>query len=202
MLDRIRERLFKPRRYQLVKLNPSGKGYKKVGDDYFVFKRPSDFELDRGTWAFRIVKDTGQFGRILWREDIGGGGTAPEEAKKAPLLSINQDRLDALKGDIESMYSFKEVMESLSGLFMPPESTGSNKVNPLTGEMPPISFSGDLPSWTHPWALYAMDHIFDRAGETGGKILGGIIKEGAGIGKSVTGDKSAKDTLAEVLEGE
>jgi len=190
-------------RYQLKRLSPTNK-WEKVGEDYYKVVWPEELELGRGTWKLQTVTADGGFGKNVWGPvDIAGGGIYPgEEAVKKgkPLISVNQEKLDSMVGDIEALMSVKDIFASLREVILP-EGYGAPQQSDIPSEnIPPIDFKGTVPSYLHPYSLRAYDYLFEKFETTVGKTVANAISQikSGGISPQQTGAPTTKSTASQL----
>lgn len=167
-------------RYQLKRLSPTNK-WEKEGEDYTKVVWSEDLELGRGTWKLQEVTPDGKFGKNVWGPiDIAGGGIYPGEdavKKGAPLIKVNQEKLDSMVSDIEALVSIKDVFASLREVILP-EGYGAPQQSDIPSEgVPPIDFKGTVPSYLHPYSLRAYDYLFEKFETTVGKTVANAITQ-------------------------
>lgn len=179
----------------------TGDGWKKFGD-YKVFLGYKDLdEPDPGSLLrlYGNYKDLSRkegFGReVVWEKLVPMPGGAGRKAVAKKEQSIEDRLMEKVveHADFTHLQPSKlSIPFGKAGASLELQATPGGGNNPY-GEIPPISFEGNLPAWLHPAAGALIVNLMEKGGDFLRKNISGAITDATGIKeKKDTGNK--KDT--------
>lgn len=186
IIDKIKRRKY----FRFDLFVNDGDGWKQVGEGFKKYIRYKDIdEPDPGSFLrfYGIYKDLSQkdgWGRdMLWEKVVpmpGGGG-------KAAVVKKEKSIEDKLMEKVVENADFSHLQPSKlsipfgkSGASLELQALPGGSDNPY-GEIPAISFEGNLPAWLHPAAGALIINLMEKGGDFLRKTVSGAISDATGI---------------------